>query len=203
MNLSEADARDRILGRALEEFAEHGIEGARVDRIARNARINKAMIYYYFNSKENLYAEVLKCHLVGILATIEMKVSDDSSLEELLGAFAETYQQFFLTQPSLTRILLRELATPQSKVIPRLAQVISESGLPGRLQEEFSKGVKNRHFRQVDLKQTIVSFISLNLGYLLLAPMVDRILGITDREEFVMTRQKAVVDLFLWGVRTR
>jgi AcrR family transcriptional regulator len=46
---------DRILAAAAAEFAERGFAGARVDRIARRARVNKAMIYYHFASKQRLY----------------------------------------------------------------------------------------------------------------------------------------------------
>jgi TetR/AcrR family transcriptional regulator len=51
--------RDRILAAALEEFSAHGLAGARVDRIARRARINKRMLYHYFGDKEDLFREIL------------------------------------------------------------------------------------------------------------------------------------------------
>ena len=49
-----------ILAVATSEFAEHGYSGARVDVIAERTRTTKRMLYYYFESKEGLYAEVLK-----------------------------------------------------------------------------------------------------------------------------------------------
>ncbi len=51
---------DRILNAAALEFAERGFAGARVDRIARRARVNKAMLYYYFGSKQALYRALLR-----------------------------------------------------------------------------------------------------------------------------------------------
>jgi TetR/AcrR family transcriptional regulator len=51
---------DRILAAAAVEFAERGFAGARVDRIARRARVNKAMLYYYFRSKQELYRTLLR-----------------------------------------------------------------------------------------------------------------------------------------------
>ncbi len=52
--------RSRILVAALREFAREGFAGARVDRIARRARINKRMLYHYFGDKEGLFREVLR-----------------------------------------------------------------------------------------------------------------------------------------------
>jgi len=46
---------DKILKAALVEFAEYGLAGARVDRISKRAGVNKAMLYYHFSSKDNLY----------------------------------------------------------------------------------------------------------------------------------------------------
>jgi len=52
--------RRRILDAALREFAAHGFAGARVDVIARTARINKRMLYHYFGDKEALFREILR-----------------------------------------------------------------------------------------------------------------------------------------------
>jgi len=52
--------QQRILEAALEEFAAKGFAGARVDVIARRARINKRMLYHYFGDKEGLFREVLR-----------------------------------------------------------------------------------------------------------------------------------------------
>ena len=51
---------DRILAAAAVEFAARGFAGARVDRIARRARVNKAMLYYHFHSKQDLYRTLLR-----------------------------------------------------------------------------------------------------------------------------------------------
>ncbi|MDH4125823.1 MAG: TetR/AcrR family transcriptional regulator [Gammaproteobacteria bacterium] len=57
----DADAtRENIVAEALQEFSQHGLSGARVDRIADKTRTSKRMMYYYFESKEGLYREVLK-----------------------------------------------------------------------------------------------------------------------------------------------
>jgi TetR/AcrR family transcriptional regulator len=51
--------RERILASALREFSDKGFAGARVDRIARRARINKRMLYHYFGNKAHLFQEIL------------------------------------------------------------------------------------------------------------------------------------------------
>jgi TetR/AcrR family transcriptional regulator len=53
-------SQERILAAALKEFAAKGFAGARVDAIARRARINKRMLYHYFGNKEGLFRKVLR-----------------------------------------------------------------------------------------------------------------------------------------------
>jgi TetR/AcrR family transcriptional regulator len=60
--------RERILAAALREFSAHGFAGARVDRIARRARINKRMLYHYFGNKEGLFKAILSRKLGERLA---------------------------------------------------------------------------------------------------------------------------------------
>jgi TetR/AcrR family transcriptional regulator len=55
-----AQSQERILEAALREFAAKGFAGARVDAIARRARINKRMLYHYFGDKDGLFREVLR-----------------------------------------------------------------------------------------------------------------------------------------------
>lgn len=62
--------RDRILGAALKEFSARGFSGARVDRIARRARINKRMLYHYFGDKAGLFREILRHKLAQTMAAL-------------------------------------------------------------------------------------------------------------------------------------
>ncbi len=55
----KSSSRNLLLQAAIAEFAEHGLSGGRVDRIAKRAKLNKQAIYYYFKSKEALFAAAL------------------------------------------------------------------------------------------------------------------------------------------------
>src|ERR1700758_831419 len=64
------ESRAAILQAAAKEFAQHGIAGARTDAIAREAGVNKALLYYYFKDKETLYAAVLDEAFAGLKTTV-------------------------------------------------------------------------------------------------------------------------------------
>lgn len=98
-------SRARILDQARVEFVTHGLNGARVDRIAEAAGVNKNLIYHYFASKEQLYLEVLERIYSGLRAT-----QDDARLrglppvEGMRELVAATFDHFVAT-PDLIRLM--------------------------------------------------------------------------------------------------
>jgi len=63
-------SRAAILQAAVREFSREGVAGARIDAIARSARVNKALLYYYFKDKEALYSSVLDQVFGGLTAAV-------------------------------------------------------------------------------------------------------------------------------------
>ncbi len=200
---SSMNTRDRIIDAARDEFSIYGLAGARVDRIARKAIVNKAMIYYHFSSKENLYREVIGSFFAEISDRFKEHLDSSQSIEELLDKIAETYSQL-LTRHSLIRpIILRELANPRDEVLDMITEMLSASGLPGVLQARLSEGVKDGTLRPVDPRQAVLSFILLNVGYSLVAPVANKLLKVDNTKRFITERKQAVVDLFLYGLKVR
>jgi len=72
--------RERILRAAAEEFAEHGFSGARINRIAAAANLNKQLIYHYFDSKDGIYAAVLG----EMLTSVHDAVDTASDIRQLI-----------------------------------------------------------------------------------------------------------------------
>ncbi|MFF2852585.1 TetR family transcriptional regulator [Streptomyces sp. NPDC058001] len=73
---SADSTRRRIVAAAKEEFARHGIAGARVDRIAKQARTSKERVYAYFRSKEALYAHVSERELTALIEATQLDPAD-------------------------------------------------------------------------------------------------------------------------------
>lgn len=98
MATRDAEAtRRRLLEAAAAEFAELGIAGARVDRIAAAARTNKAQIYHYFGSKDGLFEAVLASLLHEIL---ESDPFDPGDLGETAGRIFDDFEH----RPDLARL---------------------------------------------------------------------------------------------------
>jgi len=101
---------DQILDAAALEFSERGYAGARVDRIARRARVNKAMLYYHFGSKQSLYRALLRrifSHAADRLQPIAAAaLPADEKIARVIAAIAS----FTAEHAFFPAIMLREVA---------------------------------------------------------------------------------------------
>jgi AcrR family transcriptional regulator len=101
---------DRILAAAALEFSERGYAGARVDRIARRARVNKAMLYYHFGSKQGLYRTILRQTFGAIARELDIIVTGEGAPVEKLAAAIAAMAAFVDTHAFFPSIMLREVA---------------------------------------------------------------------------------------------
>jgi TetR/AcrR family transcriptional regulator len=107
---AKGDTRSRILKAAIDEFAARGYDAAGVDRIARRARVNKALIYYYFANKRGLYHEILHASLQGLVAPLRLVVDGKGDASTKLAVYVDTLVEHLHSHPHLPPIMLRELA---------------------------------------------------------------------------------------------
>ncbi|RYB93162.1 TetR/AcrR family transcriptional regulator [Nocardioides oleivorans] len=92
------DTRRRIIAAATAEFVAHGLAGARVDRIASQARINKAQLYHYVGNKDALFAAAVAELVVGTVGRVPLTVED-------LPGYAARMYDAYLADASLVRLL--------------------------------------------------------------------------------------------------
>jgi AcrR family transcriptional regulator len=90
-------ARARLLDAAFAEFAQHGLAGARVDRIAEAAQANKGLIYVYYGNKEQLFDTVLTQRVGALFDAVPFTTAD-------LPGFAGALFDHLLASPKLLRL---------------------------------------------------------------------------------------------------
>src|SRR5262249_14764758 len=121
----DADAtRRRLVEAALAEFSEYGIAGARVDRIAATAGSNKAQIYHYFGSKDQLFDAAFESIVTTVVTSIPIDVHD-------LPGYAAKLAELYDTQPQIMRMatwqrLERTLDKPVTMAADSISHKIGE-----------------------------------------------------------------------------
>ncbi len=136
----------RILDAALEIFSDVGFEGARMDRIAEKAGVNKAMIYYHIGDKKALYAQVLH-HVFGDMTSrLANNISKVASPAENISVYIHSILETFEKHPFLPSIMMREMASGGShlpdivtedmmSVIHMVVETIAEGQKQGRFSD--------------------------------------------------------------------
>ena len=172
----------RILAAAVREFSAKGISGARVDAIAERARVNKRMLYYYFESKEGLFREILRRRLEEGAAKVRASnVSDPDRLAERTARLAG--------QREYTRLTMWEaLETDPDRPVneePRRAlyddwvDAVREEQRAGRLPDDL------------DAAQLVLSELCLTMGPFLLPQLTQLVTGKSVKDpEFLAQRKE-------------
>ena len=136
-------SRERLFTAAAREFAARGFAGASVDRIAAAARLNKAMIYYHFSSKADLYREILR----DMFSAVERRVAETAASvetpEDKIRRFVEAIAAEAEARPHFPPIWFREIADGGTHldnatvrhiagVVKTLAGIVGEGVAAGR-----------------------------------------------------------------------
>ncbi len=202
--------RDKILNTAAEEFIEYGFYGARMQRIANKARVNKAMIHYYFSSKENIYKEVLKTVFNLLIEKLNsIKVDDkENEPEEKMRQIIDVYTEIFENYSNYVRLLVYEVITG-GKYLP---QIIFENinRIPfnpwtGKIYKYFEKQIRKGNIRRLNIIQMIISIVSQMVPVYIARPVAENIfkkLGIDKFiiKKFIKDRKEFVMDILRNGI---
>jgi TetR/AcrR family transcriptional regulator len=167
-------SRDRILQAAIHEFSEHGLAGARTGAIAAAARVNKALLYYYFRDKEALYAASLQ-EVAGKVADNALAVLDlDCSPGERVLRFALQHFDRIFSQHGFQSLMQQEMVrfrTGQSNAMRILAKKAFEP-MWGRAQQLVEDGIHTGELCNVDPMQLLYAALGANAFFFLSAPMI-------------------------------
>ncbi|MFJ7203969.1 TetR family transcriptional regulator [Streptomyces sp. NPDC098789] len=107
-----ARTKQLLLDAAVEEFAEHGPEGARIARVATRAGVNKERIYQYFGGKEKLFVAVLEAELQKLAAAVPLAPEQAEDLGDYAGRIFDYHQRY----PHFVRLLAWEGLQCQDRV---------------------------------------------------------------------------------------
>jgi len=191
------ESRAATLQAAAQEFAEHGIAGARTDAIAREARVNKALLYYYFKDKETLYSAVLDEAFAGLKNTVFAVLDSDLPPREKMLAYVGAYFDFIAANQLYPRLMQREMMRAREGQSQHIDKLVSNYLRPifGRVAELIQKGSAAGEFRAVNPAHFVPSMIAMIVFYFSSAPMMRKIVGFNPlTPERIAERRAAVLD---------
>ena len=198
----------KILRAAMEVFIQKGRHGAKMQEIADSAGINKAMLHYYFRSKENLYIMIFKTVFIGFFSEIEKVFQEGIPFEQQLSAIINRYVDILNANERIPLFLAREFGEG-GEIVKRIVSEIMEQQqfqLPRFLFRLMENAKKKGEMRDVDSKQFILTLLGSSVFFFIAEPVVFTILqkfDPLDRKTFIEERKKAIFEVLYYGIKPR
>jgi TetR/AcrR family transcriptional regulator len=170
--------RKAILRAAIREFSANGLAGARTDAIAESAKVNKALLYYYFKSKTALYTAAIEEVSAAVAERAFAALDPKHSAGDRLLRTALSHFDRVLTQRDFQSLMHQEMVRMrrgESDSMPVLIKNVFKP-LLGMLQQAVHEGIESGELCQMDWLQVVYSVLGANVLFFLSAPMMRRIL---------------------------
>jgi TetR/AcrR family transcriptional regulator len=204
MDKEKMASKEAILRAARQEFAARGFAGARMEAIARGAGTNKAMLFYYFSSKEKLYQTILKGVMGEFFTKISGLITKELTPAVFMEKFPELYIQLFASHPEFVRIVAFDLIHNPENICGIMAAIISEmtSFQPHPLFKLIRLWHEQGLVSEADPLHFMMNVVALSIFSFIGKPMVEAISGIkvASDEEFFRKRVASVVNVLKQGM---
>jgi TetR/AcrR family transcriptional regulator len=195
------ETRAAILRAAEDLFARAGVDGARTEAIASAAGVNKALLYYYFKSKEDIYLAVLESHRKAFLERALEILSQKRPAREVLLEFLAAHFDFISSHRHYPGLFQRSMMGGG----PRVAKVMGERIRPmaSKMAALLRRGMREGEFRTFDVGHTALSLVGLTVFYFNAAPIIQLVSGKDPfREENVQKRKREVLRFIRYALFT-
>jgi AcrR family transcriptional regulator len=188
---------ERILKAAKQVFVQKGMAGARMQDIANEAGINKAMLHYYFRNKEKLF-EVIFMEAAGkLFPRINAIFSSDQPLFEKIESFCEEYITVIMDNPYLPLFVLNEInQDPEyfmKKVLPG-----KNRPQPEKFLQQIEREIKKGTIKRISPLQLLMNLLSMTIFPFVAKPMMEKNLGLDDLQfRSIMEQRKKEIPKFI------
>ena len=174
----DTDTEKQILEAAKRIFQTKGMDGARMQEIANEAKINKAMLHYYYRSKQLLFEAVFKTAFSLLAPQINTILNDDSSVEDKIRNFTSSYISFVIKHPYLPNFVIQEL----NKNPEFLNKLRENKNFPDitKFKQQVDDEVKAGLLIPISGEQLFINIISLNIFPFIAKNLVK---GLTGNDE--------------------
>jgi AcrR family transcriptional regulator len=197
----DQDTERRILNAAHRVFLRRGTHGARMQEVADEAGVNKALLHYYFRSKERLAEAVFERAVGDFFPRLMGLIGSDLPVEEKVEAIVYAETDFLAGRPYLPGYIISELTFDPE----RIRNIVGSRGtVPvARLQAQLDERIAAGTLRPIRAEQFVVNLVSLIVFPFAARPLIETLLGLEgDRfAEFHRERRATLAAFFMNALR--
>jgi len=201
MVTNQFSTEEKILEAAKTVFHKKGFDGTRMQEIADEAGINKALLHYYYRSKENLFDAVFKDAFNELFKKIFTVVDSDISFEEKIRYIFSDYIGFMQKNPYIPSFIINEIHLNPARITDLLKDLPTP---PAEIFRKVKKSLEDEGIKSIDHRQFVINIIALSVFPIIAGPLIKTVLNLTEKEydEFIETRKIELPDFIFKAIRS-
>ena len=175
----DENTEGQILEAAKNVFQSKGMDGSRMQEIADEAGINKAMLHYYYRSKQLLFEAVFKNAFSLLAPQLNTILNDDSSIEEKIRNFTSNYISFIIKHPYLPNFIIQELNRNPEFVF----KLKENKGFPNleKFKKQVKKAIEEGLIKPISPEQLFINILGLNVFPFVAKPLIMALINSDDK----------------------
>ncbi len=201
--IKKDNTEEKILNAAQTVFIKKGMDGSRMQEIADEAGINKALLHYYFRTKQKLFEAIFKKVFKQTFPNIGEFMLSNLPIEEKLSIFIERYISLLLKNPFFPSFIIKEI----SRDPKFLATVIRSQGVnPNKLFEMFENEMEAGKIMRMDPRDLMINILALSIFPFVAKPLINIMFFESDKKAynaFLKKRKESVKEFILNSILIR
>jgi len=178
-----------ILPTARRIFIQKGLAGARMQDIADQAGFNKALVHYYFTSKEKLFDLVFEQEMSNLFSNLVAILSSDlplfEKIENIVSLDIDRLTQF----PGLPIFVLNEMSRNPEVILKRVKKIPVQKVMDG-FQKQINSEIKKGTIKKITADQLFINIQSLCIFPFIARPMIKGLLQFDDKTYLAMIEKR-------------
>lgn len=200
-NKKNENTESLILEAAKSIFQSKGMDGARMQEIADKAGINKAMLHYYYRSKQLLFEAVFKNAFSLLAPQLNKVLNDDSSIEEKVINFSSNYISFIAEHPYLPNFIIQELNRNPDFIV----KMKESNGFPNleKFKKQVDFEVEKGVLKKINAEQLFINILALNVFPFIAKPLIQNLIHADDSafQQIIEERKTAVANFIINSIK--
>lgn len=202
--MEDLNTEDKIVNAAKAEFIERGYSGARMQAIADKAGINKALLHYYFRSKEKLFEVIFKLAIKMLIPKfIGIITSPETDFFDKIRYFVKEYITVVMKNPHIPGFIIHELNSNNSSLINVISDLnLNLSPVYKMIQEEIDEG----RIKPIRPENLILNIVSMSIFPIVASPIIKAILFKGNQQhylELIEQRKEEVAEFIINSIRIK